>query len=328
MTDPAKIAIRASTQEHLEIEDIKDDLVILKDGSSCLVLATTAINFWLSGSRGRSLIYDPTIVGTDIDNTTAESSASLSAEIILDFVGTFVGYKTQVAKGKIEVLQISGRKGAQGQECISSKENGNMTLQVENLSLPPFSTTDGEYFLTLDCRPEITGITAIAAFVSPETNRVRLDSIPPGEKSGPIVFDLFAEGADTKYALPADQLFCWANLTSASSSLALYIDVVKIDCGINPNFTNPYNSVISPNTTTPPETPSTCKNCMDHKCWVEKGELHKSCVFWIIVLVLSIIVLALLVSVIYLVTFYVKQRTRISESDTLFKRWKRKNQNE
>jgi len=51
MTDPAKIAIRASTQEHLEIEDIKDDLVILKDGSCCLVLATTAINFGLLSEK-------------------------------------------------------------------------------------------------------------------------------------------------------------------------------------------------------------------------------------------------------------------------------------
>ncbi|MCX6725745.1 MAG: hypothetical protein NT052_00295 [Candidatus Shapirobacteria bacterium] len=51
MSDPAKIAIRASTQEHLEIEDIKDGIVILKDGSSCLVLATTAINFGLLSEK-------------------------------------------------------------------------------------------------------------------------------------------------------------------------------------------------------------------------------------------------------------------------------------
>lgn len=51
MSDPAKIAIRASTQEHLEIEDIKDGIVILKDGSCCLVLATTAINFGLLSER-------------------------------------------------------------------------------------------------------------------------------------------------------------------------------------------------------------------------------------------------------------------------------------
>lgn len=49
--DPTKIPIRASTQEHLEIEDIRDDLVILKDGGCVLVLTTTAINFGLLSER-------------------------------------------------------------------------------------------------------------------------------------------------------------------------------------------------------------------------------------------------------------------------------------
>lgn len=49
--DPTKIAIRGTTQEHLDIEDIQDDLVILKDGSCCLVIATTAINFGLLSEK-------------------------------------------------------------------------------------------------------------------------------------------------------------------------------------------------------------------------------------------------------------------------------------
>lgn len=49
--DPLKIPIRASTQEHLEIEDIKDDLVLMKDGSCCLILLTTAINFGLLSEK-------------------------------------------------------------------------------------------------------------------------------------------------------------------------------------------------------------------------------------------------------------------------------------
>jgi len=40
---PAKMF--ATTQEHLDILDIKDDLVILKNGTSCAVLQTTAVNF-------------------------------------------------------------------------------------------------------------------------------------------------------------------------------------------------------------------------------------------------------------------------------------------
>lgn len=51
MADPAKIPIRASTQEHLEIEDIQDDLVILKDGSCSLLIAVTTINFDLLSER-------------------------------------------------------------------------------------------------------------------------------------------------------------------------------------------------------------------------------------------------------------------------------------
>lgn len=40
-------AHNASTQSHLDIEDIRDNLVILKDGSCCLILQTTAVNFSL-----------------------------------------------------------------------------------------------------------------------------------------------------------------------------------------------------------------------------------------------------------------------------------------
>lgn len=42
---PAQAPIKATTQQHLDIEEIKDDLVILKDGSCCLVCQTAAVNF-------------------------------------------------------------------------------------------------------------------------------------------------------------------------------------------------------------------------------------------------------------------------------------------
>ncbi len=43
--------IKGSTQDHLPIEDIRDDLVILKDGSCCLVLEASAINFSLLSEK-------------------------------------------------------------------------------------------------------------------------------------------------------------------------------------------------------------------------------------------------------------------------------------
>jgi len=56
--DPAQIPIRATTQEHLPIEDIKDDLVILKDGSCALILSVSSVNFdLLSEKEQEAIIY-------------------------------------------------------------------------------------------------------------------------------------------------------------------------------------------------------------------------------------------------------------------------------
>jgi len=50
--------IRASTQDALSIEDIRDDLAILKDGSAALILKVNAINFsLLSEKEQNAIIY-------------------------------------------------------------------------------------------------------------------------------------------------------------------------------------------------------------------------------------------------------------------------------
>ena len=56
-TMPANVA-QASTQEHLDLEDIRDDLIILKNGNVCLVLQTNAVNFdLLSEQEQDAMIY-------------------------------------------------------------------------------------------------------------------------------------------------------------------------------------------------------------------------------------------------------------------------------
>ncbi|BDQ04545.1 MAG: hypothetical protein KatS3mg084_0063 [Candidatus Dojkabacteria bacterium] len=45
--DPNKQKVLASTQDHLDIYDIRDDLVLLKNGDVALVIETTAVNFQL-----------------------------------------------------------------------------------------------------------------------------------------------------------------------------------------------------------------------------------------------------------------------------------------
>ena len=54
--DIGKIAIRGTTQEFLAIEDIKDDLVVLKDGSCVMILSVSAVNFDLLSEREQDAI--------------------------------------------------------------------------------------------------------------------------------------------------------------------------------------------------------------------------------------------------------------------------------
>ena len=39
--------IRSTTQEHLDIQDVRDDLILLKDGSAAMVLQISSVNFGL-----------------------------------------------------------------------------------------------------------------------------------------------------------------------------------------------------------------------------------------------------------------------------------------
>ena len=58
ITDPLKIAIKGSTQEHLPIEDIVDDMVLLKDGSCAAIMQLSSVNFdLLSEQEQASLVY-------------------------------------------------------------------------------------------------------------------------------------------------------------------------------------------------------------------------------------------------------------------------------
>ena len=49
--NPAPKVLKSTTQDHLDIEDIAQDLIILKDGSACLILEVSAINFGLFSEK-------------------------------------------------------------------------------------------------------------------------------------------------------------------------------------------------------------------------------------------------------------------------------------
>jgi len=54
--DPLNIAIKGTTQEHLPVEDIIDDMVILKDGNCAAVLQVSSVNFDLLSEREQNAL--------------------------------------------------------------------------------------------------------------------------------------------------------------------------------------------------------------------------------------------------------------------------------
>jgi len=58
MSNDVQIAIKGSTQEHLSLEDVRDGIAILKDGSCAVVLRLSSVNFDLLSEREQAaLIY-------------------------------------------------------------------------------------------------------------------------------------------------------------------------------------------------------------------------------------------------------------------------------
>lgn len=55
-TDPLKIAIKGTTQDHLPIEDVIDSIVIMKDGSCTAILKTSSVNFDLLSEKEQSAL--------------------------------------------------------------------------------------------------------------------------------------------------------------------------------------------------------------------------------------------------------------------------------
>ena len=57
---PKKVTspVKASTQSFVEIEDIRDDIILLKDFSAAVAIEVGAVNFWLlSTEEQSSMIY-------------------------------------------------------------------------------------------------------------------------------------------------------------------------------------------------------------------------------------------------------------------------------
>ncbi len=56
MMDTKKIAIKGSTQDHLPIEDVREGIVVMKDGAAAMVIRVSSVNFDLLSEREQSAL--------------------------------------------------------------------------------------------------------------------------------------------------------------------------------------------------------------------------------------------------------------------------------
>jgi len=136
MADPKEIPIRAPTQAFLEIEDIKDNLVILKDGSCCMVLETTAINFGLLSEREQDALI--------FAYAALLNSLTFSIQLILrsqrkDISSYLYLLDEQIAKQKNKLLAKQMSKYRQYVEEIVKKNN---VLDKQFYLIIPFSVLE------------------------------------------------------------------------------------------------------------------------------------------------------------------------------------------
>jgi len=133
MTTKPTSPVKASTQSFIEIEEIKDDIVLMKDFSAATVIEVGAVNFWLlSTEEQSSMIY----AYSELLN-----SLSFPIQIIIISkkidVSTYLDYlEEKIHKQAVDIL----KKRMEGyREFIKSIIKINSVLEKRFFFVVPFS---------------------------------------------------------------------------------------------------------------------------------------------------------------------------------------------
>jgi hypothetical protein len=247
-------------------------------------------NIWIGGP-GRNLYVDPsTASGIDV-------SIDIAAEMVLDFVGTFVKYEDSVAPGNIIFQNVTFSCSVQRGDL------GELELVVFNPCTDP-TCPSGVYILQVDCDEESTGI-----LVQPASRNV-VPPVLPGQISTTQVFSLSQNGAAGAAVNP-----CTATLLSGTDvAFNPILDVQQFDCTTVPPAPNPFNHTTQADGTAPPSTliSLNCTGFCNLKCYVEAGTPWKSGCFIIIVLVLFLAPVLLTIGFIMFFVYWSKNTNQIS----------------
>lgn len=195
-------------------------------------------------------------------------SAAITADIQIEFVGSFVSYEDVVSKGEIVYSSNSTCHMVSGDSAV-------ITAHVKNVA----SVTTGvatTYRLSMNCNTSATGLQVAA----PDGGAYVVGPIGPEGESAPQLFTINQNGD----AAPQSDSFCTLVLSSETDViLDPVMDTQKITCTVQPPDAPPV--FVPPNATDNPVTTAPCvRSC--GMCHLEDGTWYQS---WCILLFLSIL---------------------------------------
>jgi len=125
--------IKATTQQFIEIEDIKDDIVLLKDYSAALVIEVGAVNFWLlSQEEQASMVYAYSSLLNSLSFPI--EVLILSKKMDISSYLDYVSHKITLQRNELMVKRMQSY-----QEFIKSIVKKNTVLEKRFFFVIPFS---------------------------------------------------------------------------------------------------------------------------------------------------------------------------------------------
>ena len=128
--------VKASTQSFVEIEEIKDDVILLKDYSAAVVIEVGAVNFWLlSAEEQASMIYA---------YASLLNSLSFPTQILILSKKMDVSSYLDYLEGKIkrQPVELMKNRLQSYKEFIKAVIKKNTVLEKRFFFVVPFSTLE------------------------------------------------------------------------------------------------------------------------------------------------------------------------------------------
>lgn len=126
--------VKASTQYFLEIEDIKDDVILLKDYSASIIIEIGAVNFWLlSAEEQSSTIY----AYSSLLNSLSFPTQILILSKKMD-ISSYLEYLDTKANGK-GITDLMKQRLLSYKEFIKTIVKKNTVLEKRFFFVVPFS---------------------------------------------------------------------------------------------------------------------------------------------------------------------------------------------